>query len=77
MRRWNQWKHRSQTSEANWTEPPKSLWRKTTTSNDSIRKSKNSNKPEIEPNRECARSGECFGRKEFSIVGPIQEGEGS
>jgi len=45
------WKHRSRTSEASRTAPPKLLWQKTTTSNDSIRKWKNSNKPTIEPNR--------------------------
>jgi len=77
VRRWKQWKHKSRTSEANWTTPPKLLWQKTTTLNDSIRKSKNSNKPAIEPNRGCAKSGVCCGRKEFSIVGPMQEGEGS
>jgi len=54
-----------------------SIVAKTTTSNDSIRKRKNSNKPTIEPNRGCAKSGVCCGRKEFSIVGPMQEGEGS
>ena len=72
-----QWKHRSRTSEANWAVPPKSLWQKTTTSNDWMRKRKNSNKPIIDANRGCANSGVGSGRKEFSIVGPMHEGEGS
>jgi len=47
------------------------------TSNGSIRKRRNSNKPTIDANTGCAKSGVCCGRKEFSIVGPMQEGEGS
>jgi len=35
------------------------------------------NKPIIDANRECANSGVCCGGKEFSIEGPMQEGEGS
>ena len=46
-------------------------------SNNSIRKWKNCNKPIIDANRGWANSGVCGGRKEFSIVGPMQEGEGS
>jgi len=38
---------------------------------------RNSNKPTIDANRGCTKSGECCGRKESSIVGPMQEGEGS
>jgi len=45
------------------------------TSNASTRRRKNSNKPPIEPNRGCATTGECGGKKEFSNVGPMQEGE--
>jgi len=48
---WKLWKHRSPTSEANSIAPPKSLWQKTTTSNGSIRKKRNSNKPTIDANR--------------------------
>jgi len=46
------------------------------TSNNSIRKRKNSNKPTIEPNRGYAKSEVGCGRKEFSMEGPMQEGEG-
>ena len=77
FRTWKHWKQRYQTSEANWTAPPKSLWQKTTTSKDSIRKRKNSNKPTIDANSGYANLGVCGGGKEFSIVGPMQEGEGS
>jgi len=55
----------------------KPLSQKTPTSNDSIRKRKTSNKPTIDANRGCAKSGVCCGRKELSIAGPMQEGEGS
>jgi len=77
VRTWNPWKKRYQTSEANSSAPRKPSLQKTTTSNDSIRKRKNSNKPRIEPNRGCAKSGVGCGRKGSSIVGPMQEEEGS
>ena len=71
------WKGKSLTSEANPIAPPRSLWQKTITWNDWTRKRKNSNKPRIEQNSECAKSGEGGGKKEFGIVRPMQEGEGS
>jgi len=70
-------KKRSRTSEANSIALRKPSSQKTTTSNDSIRKKRNSNKPTIDANRGCGKSGVCCGRKEFSIAGPMQEGEGS
>jgi len=76
-RTWKRWKHRSQTSKANSTRPLKSVWQKSTTSTNSIRKKKKSNKPTIKPNRESTKSGVCGGEKEFSIVGLMQEGKGA
>jgi len=76
FRRWKPWKEKSRTSKANSITLPKSLWQKITTSNDSRRKRRNSNKPTIDANRGCAKSGVCCGRKEFSIVGPMPEREG-
>ena len=67
----------SQTSEANLIVLRKPSSQKTTTLYDSIRKRRKSNKPTIDANRGYAKSGVCCGRKEFSIVGPMQEGEGS
>ena len=71
------WKKRSRTCEANSIALCKPSSQKTTTSNNPIRKSKNSNKPTIKPSRGCAKSRVCYARKEFSIVGPMREGEGS
>jgi len=39
------------------------------TSNDWIMKKKNSNKPTIDANRGCAKSGVCCGSKEFKRGG--------
>jgi len=47
------------------------------TSHDLTRKRKNSNKPTIEQNRECTRSGVCCGKKKSSILGPMQAGKAS
>jgi len=71
------WKIQSGTYEANSIAQRKPSSQRTTTSNDSIRKRKNSHKPTIEPNRGCTKSGVCCGRKEFNLVGPMQEREGS
>jgi len=77
FRMWKPCKGKSQTYEANSIALPKPWWQKTTTSNDSIRKRKNSNKPTIKTNGGCAKSGVFCARKEYSIVGPMQKGEGS
>jgi len=65
------------TSEANSTALRNPSSQKTTTSNHSIRKRRNSDKPTIIANRGCGKSGVCSGRKEFGIVRPIQEVEWS
>jgi len=74
---WRLWRDKFETSEANSIALPKSLWQKATTSNDSTRRRKNSNKPTIEPNRGCAKSEPRCGKNQFSIVGLMPEREGS
>ena len=74
---WKLWKGQSRTSEANSIGPRKSLSQKTTISKNSTRKSKSYNKPTIESNGECVKLEPRSGEKELSIVGPMQEGEGS
>jgi len=64
-------------SEANSLAQRKPSSQKTRTWNNCIRKRKNSIKPTMEENRGCAKSGVCCGSKVSSIVGPIQEREGS
>jgi len=76
FRRWKPWRAKSRTSEGISITPPKSLWEKITTSKDSTRKSKIYNKPTMESNRGCAKSEQHSGEKEFSIVGPMEEGNG-
>jgi len=77
FQRWRLWNRQARTSEANSIALPILLWQKITTSNGTIRKKKKSKMPIIEANRGCAKLKECGGKKQFSIVGPMQEGEGS
>jgi len=70
-------KKKSRTSEASSIALPKSLWQRITTSNGSIKRKRNSTRPTTDANKGCLKSGVCCGRKEFIIVGPMQEGEGS
>jgi len=77
FRTWKLWKKLSPTSEANLIARREPSSEKRRTSNDSIRRRRNSNKPTIDANRGCAKSGVCCGRKEFSVVEPMQEGEES
>jgi len=71
------WKRLSRTSEANSIAPCSPLSQKKTISKNWTREKKHYNKPTIESNRKCVRSEARSGEKEFSIVGPMQEGKGS